>query len=203
MSLGLSDEEATATHRRLYRDYGLSVRGAAYHYGIDPLDFDSKCDGSLPLEELLKSNPETRTLLSQIDRRKVRVWALTNAYKTHADRVLKILKLEDLFEGCIYCKYDQPNFPCKPEAEFYQAASDEVGINDPSKILFIDDSLANVQGAKKMGWGNCVWFKEGAQPDEQSIPDVDTTINDLEHLREIWSWIFVEAAPNVGDAGRS
>jgi hypothetical protein len=82
MSLGLSDEEATVTHRRLYRDYGLSVRGAAYHYGIDPLDFDSKCDASLPLEELLTASPNTRTLLSQIDRRKVRVWALTNAYKT-------------------------------------------------------------------------------------------------------------------------
>lgn len=48
----------------------------------DPLDFDSKCDGSLPLEQMIFPNPVTRKLLQDIDRSKVRVWALTNAYVT-------------------------------------------------------------------------------------------------------------------------
>ena len=48
----------------------------------DPLDFDRKCDGSLPLEELLKPDPVLRKLLEDIDRTKVRVWGLTNAYYT-------------------------------------------------------------------------------------------------------------------------
>jgi hypothetical protein len=47
---------------------------------IDPLDFDAKCDGSLPLESILKPDPSLRKLLQDIDRTKVRVWALTNAY---------------------------------------------------------------------------------------------------------------------------
>ena len=52
------------------------------HFRPDPLDFDRKCDGSLPLEELLKPNAELRNLLQDIDRSKARVWGLTNAYHT-------------------------------------------------------------------------------------------------------------------------
>lgn len=47
----------------------------------DPLDFDRKCDGSIPLEDMIKYSPELRKLFEDIDRTKYRVWALTNAYK--------------------------------------------------------------------------------------------------------------------------
>ena len=46
------------------------------------MDFDEKCDGSLPLEEMLEPNPRVRQLLQDIDRSKCRVWAFTNAYRT-------------------------------------------------------------------------------------------------------------------------
>ena len=48
----------------------------------DTLDFDDRCDGSLPLETMLKPDPLQRKLLEDIDRSKARVWALTNAYVT-------------------------------------------------------------------------------------------------------------------------
>jgi len=44
------------------------------------MDFDRKCDGSLPLEEMIRPNPSLRKLFQDIDRSKARVWALTNAY---------------------------------------------------------------------------------------------------------------------------
>jgi hypothetical protein len=46
----------------------------------DPLDFDAKCDGSLPLESMIKPDPSVRQLLMDIDRSRVRIFALTNAY---------------------------------------------------------------------------------------------------------------------------
>lgn len=49
---------------------------------VDPLDFDKKCDGSLPLEKMIHPDPALRKLLQDIDRSKARVWALTNAYHT-------------------------------------------------------------------------------------------------------------------------
>ena len=51
-------------------------------FPLDPLDFDQKCDGSLPLETMIKPDPQLRRLLQDIDRSKARVWALTNAYRT-------------------------------------------------------------------------------------------------------------------------
>lgn len=50
------------------------------HHDVDPLDYDKHCDAALPLEEVLKFNPELKQLLQDIDRTKFRVWALTNAY---------------------------------------------------------------------------------------------------------------------------
>ena len=56
-------------------------------HSIDPLDFDQKCDGSLPLEDMLRPNTALRRLFEDIDRSKARVWALTNAYVTVSDSV--------------------------------------------------------------------------------------------------------------------
>lgn len=157
--MGLPDEEASKLHHRYYSQYGLAIRGLVRHHKIgqcvvdarssqlcnrlvetDPLDFDRKCDGSLPLEELLKPDPVLRKLLQDIDRSKVRVWGLTNAYHTvrvycskvtcsicsheqHASRVLRILGVDDLVEGIAFCDYSNPEFNCKPEPEFYHNVS--------------------------------------------------------------------------------
>jgi pyrimidine and pyridine-specific 5'-nucleotidase len=107
---------------------------------VDPIDFDEKCDGSLPLEEMLEPDPQTRQLLEDIDRSRCRVWALTNAYRTvrpslithsgcsrsnrkysaqHAQRVLEILNLRDQIEGVVFCDYQEEDFLCKPEPAFY------------------------------------------------------------------------------------
>ena len=100
LSLGLGTEEASNLRTTYYTQYGLTLRGLIRHYNIgessypfiiicarsicklqiDPLDFDRKCDGSLPLEEMIPPNPRVRKLFQDIDRSKARVWALTNAY---------------------------------------------------------------------------------------------------------------------------
>jgi pyrimidine and pyridine-specific 5'-nucleotidase len=133
--MGLSHEEASELHHQYYSQYGLALRGLVRHHQIDPLDFDKKCDGSLPLESMIYPDPSLRSLLSSIDRTKVRIWTLTNAYKSvsrclarslmlilpkHAERVLRILQVQDLIDGVIYCDYADPEFSCKPEAEYYR-----------------------------------------------------------------------------------
>jgi FMN phosphatase YigB (HAD superfamily) len=37
----------------------------------------------------------------------------------HAERVLRILNLEDQIDGLVYCDYTDPDFVCKPEPEYY------------------------------------------------------------------------------------
>lgn len=112
----------------------------------DALDYDKECDASLPLESILSRDEKLRKLLSDLDRKfvypldlcflgrliqlcwillpasKVRVIALTNAYKTHATRVLEILGVIDLIEALVFCDYGRPDkeFGCKPEPGFFK-----------------------------------------------------------------------------------
>lgn len=82
LTLGLDEQEAERLHKHYYSSYGLAIKGLVRHHKIDPLDYDAKCDASLPLEDILKPDEEIRQLLADVDRTRTRVWALTNAYKT-------------------------------------------------------------------------------------------------------------------------
>jgi len=203
-SLGLDHEEATRLHMKYYREYGLAIRGLTRHHTIDPIDFDQKCDGSLPLEDILKPDAALRKLLQDIDRSKARVWALTNANINHASRVLRNLGVDDLFEGVVYCDYSIPNFACKPEHEFYDEAMIRAAVSNPAQCLFVDDSLKNVRAAKALGWGSSVYFREkdADRPDAEGV-GVDATISDLEELRTVWAHLFKPLAPKVGEGHKS
>jgi len=210
VSLGLSstDEDASRLQSQYYTQYGLTLRGLRHNHGIDPLDFDKKCDGAVPLEEMLSPDSRVQNLLGNIDRSKCRVWALTNAFWTHAERVLKILELRDQFEGIVYCDYNEKDdIICKPQPAFYHRAMHQVGVRDPSKCLFVDDSLNNVEGARRIGWTRSVHFQEcGSETTEvlrvnhtaknqEKIVTKDgiPIISNLQQLRVVWPDIFVKA----------
>jgi FMN phosphatase YigB (HAD superfamily) len=65
----------------------------------DPLEYNRDVDDKLELDTVLKPSAAVTNLLSSIDRTKVKTWILTNAYVTHAKRVLKLLDIERFFEG--------------------------------------------------------------------------------------------------------
>ncbi|BGP41998.1 Putative suppressor of disruption of TFIIS [Rhodotorula kratochvilovae] len=225
---GLSDEEAKDLHSHYYREYGLAIRGLVRHHAVDALDYDKNCDAALPLDEVLKDDPKLRQLLSDIDREKCHVWALTNAYKIHATRVLKLLGVADQFEGVISCDYGAGDFSCKPEAAFFNEAL--LHISDPpppvSSIYFVDDSALNIRGANALGWGHCVLFDEGGSEEvrlggldkmplsparengdangprktgAQEAPRV-SVVNDLQELRSIWREVFKSNEPQGSSA---
>lgn len=50
----------------------------------------------------------------------MRLWLFTNAYITHGQRVVKLLGIDDLFDGITYCDYGQESLVCKPKIEMYE-----------------------------------------------------------------------------------
>lgn len=86
-SLGLENAEAEHLHQRYYKEYGLAIRGLVRHHTIDPLDYDQKCDASLPLQKVLRPDPKVVAMMKRIDKRKTRIFALTNAYKVVSSNV--------------------------------------------------------------------------------------------------------------------
>jgi pyrimidine and pyridine-specific 5'-nucleotidase len=97
-------------------------------------------DDALPLDEILKPDPKLRKLLEDIDTSKVRLWLLTNAYVTHGKRVVKLLGVDDLFDGITWCDYSQSDVVAKPQAAMYQKAMKEAGIEKIEDCYFVGKS---------------------------------------------------------------
>ncbi|KAF2010328.1 pyrimidine 5-nucleotidase [Aaosphaeria arxii CBS 175.79] len=150
--LSLSTADANALHLKYYKEYGLAIEGLVRHHKVDALEYNTKVDDALPLEEVIKPNPELRKLLEDIDKSKVRMWLFTNAYITHGKRVVKLLGIDDLFEGITYCDYGSEKFYCKPHKEMFEKAMAEAGVKSNDKCYFVDDSYINTKAATERGW---------------------------------------------------
>ncbi|KAI1306876.1 Haloacid dehalogenase-like hydrolase-domain-containing protein [Xylaria venustula] len=186
--LGLSEEDAIRLHSEYYKNYGLAIEGLVRHHQIDPLEYNAKVDDALPLEGIIKPNPKLRKMLEDIDKSKVKMWLLTNAYVNHARRVVRLLEIEDLFEGLTYCNYSEVPFLCKPNPDMYAKAMREAGVKQTERCYFVDDSYANCAAAHKLGWTAAHLVEE-----EVPIPEIQASkyqIQTLEELRYIYPQFF-------------
>ncbi|KAI1189952.1 Haloacid dehalogenase-like hydrolase-domain-containing protein [Nemania serpens] len=186
--LGLSEEDAIRLHSEYYKNYGLAIEGLVRYHQIDPLEYNSQVDDALPLEGVIKPNPQLRKMLEDIDKSKVKLWLLTNAYVNHARRVIKLLEIEDLFEGLTYCNYSEVPFLCKPQPAMYAKAMREAGVERPEDCYFVDDSYANCVAAQKLGWTTAHLVEE-----DVPVPKTQASkfqIRHLEALRTAFSHFF-------------
>ncbi|KAK9321013.1 Haloacid dehalogenase-like hydrolase-domain-containing protein [Lipomyces orientalis] len=156
--LDLDFEEARMLHQQYYKDYGLAIEGLVRHHEIDPIEYNSKVDDALPIADILKPDPELHKFLRSIDRSKVKLWLFTNAYKTHASRVIKALDVEDQFDGVTFCDYSEPILICKPKQEMFERAMRDAGVVSKDKCYFVDDSFVNIKGAKEFGWKTTIQY---------------------------------------------
>ncbi|KAL7899173.1 Haloacid dehalogenase-like hydrolase domain-containing protein [Trichoderma sp. SZMC 28014] len=178
--LSLPFDEAVKLHKEYYTNYGLAIEGLVRHHQIDPLEYNAKVDDALPLEGIIKPNPELRQLLEDIDRSKVRVWLLTNAYVNHGKRVVKLLGIDDQFEGLTFCDYGEMPLICKPHEDMYKKAMRHAGVDKMEDCFFVDDSYANCAAAKKLGWTAAHLVEE-----DVPAPKMQASQYQIRHLREL------------------
>ncbi|KAF2136781.1 uncharacterized protein K452DRAFT_236915 [Aplosporella prunicola CBS 121167] len=192
--LSLTQEDANSLHLRYYKDYGLAIEGLVRHHKVDPLDYNSKVDDALPLQDVIKPNPQLRRMLEDIDRSKVRLWLFTNAYVNHGKRVVKLLNVEDQFEGITYCDYGAAEFVCKPHKNMFAKAMQDAGVENPEDCYFVDDSFINCKAAKELGWtaAHLVESSESKPPQQASQYE----IKHLEQLRNIYPQFFKTSSTN-------
>jgi pyrimidine 5'-nucleotidase len=137
--LSLSPADAAHLHASYSKDYGLAIKGLVQHHKIDPLDFNRQVDDALPLDELILPSPSLRKLLLDIDRTKVKLFLFTNAHVTHGMRVVKLLGIDDLFEGITYCDYGAQELLCKPDVRAYEKAEREAGVKGVENVYFVGE----------------------------------------------------------------
>ncbi|KAF9080902.1 hypothetical protein BGX23_001521 [Mortierella sp. AD031] len=180
---GIPHAEVETLAHRYYVDYGLAIRGLVQKHP------DNKVDGGLPLDTILKPDPELRAMIESM--RIGKKWLFTNAGENHARRVVRILGLEGLFHGMTYCNYLEPQFVCKPDQKAFGKAMREAGVQDPALCFFADDSAPNVDMAVKIGW-TAVHVVEkpkvpltSGQYQIEALVDLPTVLPQLWHEREV------------------
>lgn len=135
--LSLPWEDAVRLHKEYYQNYGLAIEGLVRHHQIDPLEYNAKVDDALPLDGIIKPRPELKKLLADIDRSKVKLWLFTNAYVNHAKRVIRLLEIEEFFEGITYCDYGSVPLTCKPHPDMYRKAMRDAGVEKYEDCFFV------------------------------------------------------------------
>ena len=135
--LELSRDDAYKLHQEYYKTYGLAIEGLVRHHKIDPLEYNRQVDDALPLESIIFPDPELRKLLEDMDKTKVKLWLFTNAYVNHAKRVVRLLGVDDLFEGMTFCDYAQEKMLCKPHPDMFAKAMAAAGVKEMKDCYFV------------------------------------------------------------------
>lgn len=136
-TLSLDQGAAHKLHMKYDNEYSLIVTAVAQNHGISPFHFNSHVDDALPLEDLLEPDPEIRKMLQDIDKSKIKLWLFTNGYVNHAKRVVRLLEIEDQFEGLTYCDYGAKPIISKPDLEMFNKAMKEACVEDVKACYYV------------------------------------------------------------------
>jgi len=145
-TLEIPPAETTLLRNRLFETYGTTLRGLVNEYRINQEEYLAFVH-DVPVDQILKPNPELRGLLLSVSYRRV---IFTNADRFYSRRVIHALGLDDCFSQIIDILDISPD--CKPQNTAFQKAVDLTGATSPENIILIDDTPKNLETAAQMGF---------------------------------------------------
>jgi putative hydrolase of the HAD superfamily len=170
-------EKVPETRMRYFLEYGTTLSGLMANHEVDPNHFLAFVH-DVPVANYLKPDERLRRMLVEIPQPK---WILTNSDTPHANRVLKALKLDDLFEDIL--DITRMDFLNKPNPIVFQKALEFAGNPAPESCVFVDDIPHNLTPAKQQG---LITVLVGEKPDngfsDYQIPDIYALANVLEKI---------------------
>ena len=69
---------------------------------------------------------------------------------------------------------------CKPQARAFELALEQCGLKDPTQVLFLDDSIRNIQSAHALGMCTVLVGQTGP------FDGADYVVPTLHDLRNVW-----------------
>ncbi|KAH9258139.1 pyrimidine 5'-nucleotidase [Batrachochytrium salamandrivorans] len=183
--LGLDDEYAF----ELYQKYGTALRGLLEENLLpeDRVEQYLHLVHNVPLAEIQR-NLELREMLLRVNCKR---WVFTASTREHANRCLKRVGVEDLFEGVVDCRTVQ--MKTKHDPESFGLAMRAAGVTDPSRCMLFDDSVQNMKTAREMGWKTClVGTRDRFDGSKIVCPDADFAIDRLIDLEMVLPGLLLQ-----------
>ena len=112
----------------------------------------------------LQAHPDTVALMRRLKRAGHRLFYLSNMPAPYADHLERSHDFFDLFDDGIFSARVRM---MKPQPEIFRAAAERFGLA-PAQMLFIDDTMPNVDAARALGW-QALHFT-GADACEAALP---------------------------------
>jgi putative hydrolase of the HAD superfamily len=172
--LGFTWDQIEIVREQYFKQYGTTLRGLQANHQVNMDEYLSFVH-NIPVHEYLQPDPLLRPALASIPGKK---FIFTNADCAHANRVLKTLDLEGIFDGCIDVHVIYPH--CKPMPEAFQLALAAAGSPDPRVCVLLDDQGRITRAARSLGMYTVLVGKDdpGYEADEslQSLADLPTLI---------------------------
>jgi putative hydrolase of the HAD superfamily len=171
--VGIPADQVDTLRLRLRNAHGTTMRGLEVEHAVDVDDYLGVVH-RVDLSDLLAPAPEVRALLQRLPGRKA---VFTNAPRHHAEQVLRLLDLGDAFEAVLTLE-DLGLLP-KPDPRAYDAVTARLGV-EGADCVFVDDTRANLIGARRSGM-RTVWLAPERRQDDE-IHHVITALHELEHV---------------------
>lgn len=143
--MNIPADEIPALREKYFLQYGTTLNGLQKHHQVDVDDYLAYVH-DLPLGDYLTPDPAQRSVIASLPTRNL---IFTNADIRHAERVLAVLNLRDLFSTIVDVKTVAPY--CKPMSESFAIAMKAAGETDPSRCVMIDDLPRTTRAAKSAG----------------------------------------------------
>jgi len=159
--------------RQYYEQYGTALRGLQNNYKIDSDKFLAFVH-DVPISDYLKPDP---TLISVLRNLKTRKFIFTNSDINHTKRVLRVLQLENYFDGIIDVKALDPY--CKPMPQAFKIALQLAGETDPARCVMIDDIRRTTKTAREQGFFTILFGEE------EPLADADEVLSDWASLPDL------------------
>jgi putative hydrolase of the HAD superfamily len=143
--LDLNADAANQLRRDYWQRYGATLHGLMRHHGTDPHHFLHHTHQFHELGRMVLKAQGLRYVLKRLSGRKI---VFTNAPMVYAEQILKLLKIQDLFEGVF--SIESTRFQPKPSTAGFMRLLRHFSL-DPHQCTLVEDSLPALQTAKKLG----------------------------------------------------
>jgi putative hydrolase of the HAD superfamily len=143
--LGISEEAANALRVDYWQRYGATLKGLMRHHGTRPEHFLWHTHQFPALHNMVLREPMLRHALKRLPGRKL---LYSNAPHHYVQDVLRLLRIEDLFEDAFAIEHAR--FRPKPEAAGFLRLLKKHHLH-PAHCVMVEDSAENLQTAKRLG----------------------------------------------------
>ena len=169
--LAVSEDEATCIRQNYWTRYGATMLGMMRHHGTDPRHFLEETHQFPDLKRQIVFQHATLHMLRRLPGKKI---LFSNAPSQYANAILRLTGLEDHF-AAVYAVEDV-NFKPKPMLQGFRILLRKEHL-DPRRCIMVEDSLANLVSAKKLGM-KTVWVSAGSR----QSPFVDVKVSSVLQL---------------------